>query len=56
MPKLSKFFKARNLEKKKLAVALYDTGLTLRQVAEKIGRSHEWVRQAVYELSDTVDK
>ena len=48
--KISDFRKAKMLDKKKKAYALYKQGLTLREVGKMIGMSHEWVRQAVTPL------
>jgi transposase-like protein len=44
-------------KQKEKAVALYKQGLTLREVGKAVGKSHEWVNQALKELSpvDTID-
>ena len=34
------------------ALALYDSGKTLREVADKVGRSHEWVRKTLLKVGD----
>jgi hypothetical protein len=40
--------KKREVEKKK-ACELYKTGIPMRQVAEKIGKSHMWVFRTIHE-------
>lgn len=42
--------------KKKQALTLYKTGLSYRQVAKLIGRSHQWVKLAVDELDKVPSK
>jgi transposase len=53
--KLSKYKIQKNLELKQSALLLYKQGMSLKEVAKIIGRSHEWVRKGINELS-TVDK
>lgn len=38
------------IKERKAAVALYKQGFSTRDVGEMIGKSHEWVRQAVMEV------
>lgn len=35
------------------AIELYQSGKTLREVAEEIGRSHEWVRKTLSKAGET---
>lgn len=47
-------YKQEQIRKLKVrAVDLYRQGLGLRTIAKQLGRSHEWVRQAVKELDTT---
>lgn len=45
--KKSTFQYGRDKELRQKAVTMYKQGLPLRQVGVIIGRSHEWVRQAL---------
>ena len=49
--KPSEFKLKKILEKKKKAVTLYKNGLSTREVAKVVQRSHAWVALAVKELS-----
>lgn len=42
--------------REKKAFALYHAGLTLRAVGKLVGRSHEWVNQAVKKQQTIIDK
>ena len=45
-------YKKQNIDKLKVkAVELYKQGLTLREVAKIVGKSHEWVRNAIKEMT-----
>lgn len=55
---LSKYQK-QNIDKIKIrAIELHKQGLSLRQIEKIVGKSYEWVRQAIKELTglDTVEK
>lgn len=47
MPKVSKYRKNKTTLEQARAFELYQKGLSLREVAEIVGRSHVWVRTAV---------
>ena len=49
--KTSKYQKLKISKEAKKAVLLYKQGLTLREVGNLIGRSHEWVRKQINDLS-----
>ena len=53
--KISKYQKAKNTRLAKKAFILYKEGLTLRDVADVVGRSHEWVRQEIKKLEHDSD-
>ena len=55
MPKISPF---KDKDKKKRVVELYKVGLNLREIGEKLDRSHEWVRRVIksYPQADLFDK
>ena len=48
---VSKYRKKQVLQLKKKALALYKRGLALRQIQDIVGKSHEWVRLAIKELT-----
>lgn len=54
---LSEFQESKILKQKKKAAILYKQGLPLREVGKALvpPRSHEWVRQSLFELG-VVDK
>ena len=41
---------------KKKAVRLYGTGLSMREVADKLGKTHTWVWFAIQETLQKLDK
>lgn len=43
--------KKKTLEMKEKALALYKEGLSTREVAKVVNRSHQWVAVAIRELS-----
>lgn len=51
MPKLSPYQVQKRDELKKKALKLYKQGLTTRETASLVKKSHTWVAQAVKELS-----
>jgi transposase-like protein len=55
MPKLSEPRKRKNNTEKEKAYKLYKEGMTLRMIGAVCGKSYEWARLAIKELS-TVDK
>ena len=52
MPLISKYRRKRIESEKKRAFKLYKTGLSLRDVAKVVGKSHVWVGTAVKELEE----
>jgi len=46
---ISKYKTAKNEKLKKKALRLYKQSLTLREVGKLIGRSHQWVANAIHE-------
>ena len=51
MPKLSLYQIQKRDELKKKAMKLYKQGLTTREIAPLVKKSHTWVAQAIRELS-----
>ncbi len=51
MPRKNKYQTKRDQEKIKKAERLYKEGLSLREVGFAVGRSHEWVRKQVQDLT-----
>jgi transposase-like protein len=51
MPKLSKYQLKKLEAVKRKARSLYKQGLTTREIAPLVKKSHTWVAQAVKELS-----
>ena len=54
--KVSPYRAAKTGEKKKQALDLYKQGLSLRAVSRAVGMSHQWVSNAIAELSAVLDK
>jgi len=50
---ISKYQKEKTSKLKGKAAELYRQGLTLREVGRVIGKSYEWVREAVKEVDRT---
>ena len=50
MPKISPY---KDKSKKERALKLYKEGLSLRDIGQLVGRSHEWVRKVVGDNSLT---
>ena len=51
MPKKTVYQEKKELIRKKKAVAMYEQGLTLREIGKIVERSHEWVRTAIKDLT-----
>ena len=49
--KFSKYQQKKRTEEKKKACSLYKTGMTMRQVGEKVGKSHMWVFRTIHEMN-----
>jgi transposase-like protein len=49
--KMSTYQSAKKLKVKEKALELYKQGLSLREVSRVVGMSHQWVKNAVSELS-----
>ena len=47
MSKIKEIQEQNRLELQKKALKFYKQGLTLRQVGDIVGKSHEWVRGAI---------
>ena len=52
----SNFVLKKRAETAKKALKLYNEGLTLRQIGDLVGKSYEWVRGAINELSTPVQR
>jgi transposase-like protein len=51
MPKLSNYQLKKRENLKKKAIKLYKQGLTTREIAPLVRKSHTWIAQAIKELS-----
>lgn len=53
---ISKYQKQKIEQSERRAFALYKTGMPLRDVGKAVGKSYEWVRQAVKKMEAEMDK
>jgi hypothetical protein len=53
--KISRYKEEKNFKIKKKALALHKEGLTLREIGPVVGKSYEWVRTSIKELT-SLDK